>query len=484
MSDRDPPPPDEEVLLPFTVRRPVAKIGRNDPCHCGSGKKYKRCCLEKDRARLADPSPYRGLTMEEAKREPGRHGDPGIFLEMTPEELDAADKKALASELLLGLFEACMERGKFAAASAALDEIEGRGDALSPEVDLHRDALVYRAFVRGEPDFAREEMARRKGPHTFESSLNLVTSLLAVDRLPDELLSVEAAVRQMLDEQRDLVDLADAVSVGGLPGLAIVITRAAAAIRGDADRAVMEDILYDDRKRLEIDEEDPSLWLLSTGGRPARRRRAEELDQLRARLAERETAISKVRSERDRLAGELGRRTLVEAVESTATPSPQVDDEEARRLKRKVEELQAELRQKQSERQELQRKLRSGEGERSRNRGEAPAPPAADAETGEPLPEDAQVQPVVFTDVFYESVADLDDGRVVLRAQELAVRFAALDPATWKQAKKMQDLDNVFTLRVGIHQRLFLTREAGRVTVRELVSRESFDRVLKLRYRC
>ncbi len=26
-------------------RRPAAKIGRNDPCPCGSGKKYKRCCL-------------------------------------------------------------------------------------------------------------------------------------------------------------------------------------------------------------------------------------------------------------------------------------------------------------------------------------------------------------------------------------------------------------------------------------------------------
>lgn len=24
------------------------KIGRNDPCHCGSGKKYKKCCLDKD----------------------------------------------------------------------------------------------------------------------------------------------------------------------------------------------------------------------------------------------------------------------------------------------------------------------------------------------------------------------------------------------------------------------------------------------------
>ena len=25
-------------------------IGRNDPCHCGSGRKYKHCCLEKDEA--------------------------------------------------------------------------------------------------------------------------------------------------------------------------------------------------------------------------------------------------------------------------------------------------------------------------------------------------------------------------------------------------------------------------------------------------
>ena len=27
-----------------TYRREVPKIGRNDPCPCGSGKKYKRCC--------------------------------------------------------------------------------------------------------------------------------------------------------------------------------------------------------------------------------------------------------------------------------------------------------------------------------------------------------------------------------------------------------------------------------------------------------
>jgi hypothetical protein len=28
--------------------------GRNDPCHCGSGKKYKQCCLAKDEAKARE----------------------------------------------------------------------------------------------------------------------------------------------------------------------------------------------------------------------------------------------------------------------------------------------------------------------------------------------------------------------------------------------------------------------------------------------
>jgi uncharacterized protein YchJ len=31
----------------------MAKIGRNDPCPCGSGLKYKRCCLPRDDAAAA-----------------------------------------------------------------------------------------------------------------------------------------------------------------------------------------------------------------------------------------------------------------------------------------------------------------------------------------------------------------------------------------------------------------------------------------------
>jgi SEC-C motif domain protein len=37
----------EMRLGPAPVRSAAPKVGRNDPCPCGSGKKYKHCCLGK-----------------------------------------------------------------------------------------------------------------------------------------------------------------------------------------------------------------------------------------------------------------------------------------------------------------------------------------------------------------------------------------------------------------------------------------------------
>jgi uncharacterized protein YecA (UPF0149 family) len=35
---------DELQLVIPAARREAPKVGRNDPCPCGSGKKYKNCC--------------------------------------------------------------------------------------------------------------------------------------------------------------------------------------------------------------------------------------------------------------------------------------------------------------------------------------------------------------------------------------------------------------------------------------------------------
>jgi len=48
--------------------------GRNDPCPCGSGKKFKKCCLGRnEEAGAAAPSPR-------FRFEPGSYGGPGAFM--------------------------------------------------------------------------------------------------------------------------------------------------------------------------------------------------------------------------------------------------------------------------------------------------------------------------------------------------------------------------------------------------------------------
>jgi len=41
--------PHTDDRKPQPVRRSAAKIGPNDPCPCGSGKKYKKCCRDKEK---------------------------------------------------------------------------------------------------------------------------------------------------------------------------------------------------------------------------------------------------------------------------------------------------------------------------------------------------------------------------------------------------------------------------------------------------
>jgi len=37
----------EKLMNPQTVVKEIPEVERNDPCPCGSGLKYKKCCLRK-----------------------------------------------------------------------------------------------------------------------------------------------------------------------------------------------------------------------------------------------------------------------------------------------------------------------------------------------------------------------------------------------------------------------------------------------------
>ena len=60
----------EKNMSEPSKREKMRKIGRNDPCPCGSGKKYKKCCLNNDEKRI-----------REAKRPKKRSNDSEEFFE-------------------------------------------------------------------------------------------------------------------------------------------------------------------------------------------------------------------------------------------------------------------------------------------------------------------------------------------------------------------------------------------------------------------
>jgi len=72
----------------------MVKIGRNDPCPCGSGKKYKKCCIEKDTPQpaAADQITIAGETetlLTAAQNKEATFKNIGVFIFFSTAEGDA-----------------------------------------------------------------------------------------------------------------------------------------------------------------------------------------------------------------------------------------------------------------------------------------------------------------------------------------------------------------------------------------------------------
>lgn len=141
------------------------RVGRNDPCPCGSGRKYKRCCLEKDEA--AKPAPRPGSEVERVA--PGAIGDYG------PPDLS---EEFFAAHPL-----------EFSAARVLNNTMH------APELAMMVNEFVRERIPRGEDDLRRTEQA--------VSAVELVEIM---KQKPDPL-NHEAIIRRALDLADETVPL-------------------------------------------------------------------------------------------------------------------------------------------------------------------------------------------------------------------------------------------------------------------------------------
>jgi tetratricopeptide (TPR) repeat protein len=118
----------------------MAKVGRNQPCPCGSGRKYKRCCWERDRAARVRTPPAVSTRQHRVPAEsPLRY-------RLAETELDRLSNSVAR----------LIEEGRLDEADAACEQLRTR----YPEVPdwLMRKAMVCEA--RGEIDLAIEYCER------------------------------------------------------------------------------------------------------------------------------------------------------------------------------------------------------------------------------------------------------------------------------------------------------------------------------------
>jgi tetratricopeptide (TPR) repeat protein len=114
----------------------MAKIGRNDPCPCGSGQKYKRCCLPHDEAAAAAERAAAAFARETERFE----SDAAISAEN--DDLDDA------SNVVIDLIDA----GRLDAAEHAAQHLLER----CPEVHDGLERLAMVAAARGDRPRAAE----------------------------------------------------------------------------------------------------------------------------------------------------------------------------------------------------------------------------------------------------------------------------------------------------------------------------------------
>ncbi len=476
----------------FTARRATPKIGRNDPCHCGSGKKYKKCCFGKEDRAL---SPAAGLTMREYRLRLHELCTAEELLSQHPADLARLPFDALDVDQATACFRVFLDCERMDEAVAIVEELASReslGEGRS--IDDYRAELVDYAHEYGDDALATRMMDALSDPALVSPHVRIGRAV----RQPtaETLAELEAIARPHLVEGAPPpVSLAYEL-LEPFPALGVLVSRGCLDPEGERDsRALLDEIEWA-RDRLGAPPGDPYWGVLdrmlmertlerATDAEKAALR--EELERLRADATE-------ARAQAHVLARELGQQrdqldeleARAQDAEARAVEAEAQDDskgaaaeaEAARTLRRKIEELQGRIREGQAERADLRRKAEELQRGRRDEDDDAPAEPAEEA--GEPVIAHGVRLPV-WSDKARASLEKLPK-HVVASAIATTGLLGAGRPEAWRHAKRLEGMHGLCSARVGIHHRiLFRMDDADALDVEEVVTREDLDRALAAR---
>lgn len=487
---KDPP---RELARGVTMRRSVAKVGRNDPCPCGSGKKHKHCCIAKTEERLHFSTDVAGKTVEELQMESEHYLTHAKLMRAPPHESARWDPRRLKPELLKVYFERLVAFNMLDRAVEALELV-----TWTKELETSWQFLLHYTSAAQRKDLVLRVLKAPPEWDPVEGESPLMTALLLADDDPAKMMRIldERAQQVLQSEDPDVLGVfAHSLLMSKFRSLGIFVARSLIPVLPQAKAHRMFNLLLEARDQLNLPPNDLFGDVLDERFRDASEDEGKEADALREaqqRLDAKAKEVEVLKAGLDRLHKEIAQREQSPPPAApVVAPAPvPVEEPALRELRRKVEELRSTLNERHTERNELRRDLQKAHAdlEGLRQKSPAPAPKVETASDGceeeealflpgEPFIHQP-VRLIEFPKHFHEGLASIPKA-VARGTLTMLGRLAAGEPAAFVGVVRLKAVHGIYRQRIGSEFRLLFRLLPDRVQVLDLVPRQDLLRRIK-----
>ena len=482
----------------YTVRRPIPKIGRNAPCHCGSEKKYKKCCYERDQQLVRDASPHAGITMTQLHANPSLVGDAEMIRNMRAYEIKKLQPTALNPDQLLAAYRTADRFGLRDLALDMLLELKNRPDKEEFAVE-HMEDLLQSALNANNLELSQK--IKQHIPDTKLHDANAVQFHLDLLENQHHFAALESRCKGGLLYDKDSFHSDDPILDLGYafenlyPALSIVFSRAAIVGRPDHffDNEFLLEVIRNARTELDLDPwEDPiqeffdwqtdrSDFDLYDGAKDLQIQELKEKATEATRLATQKHKELKEREHELSRFAKIGERseesTPRQAEFKPVKPLSAEDRKTVSDLKLKIDNLKAEIGSQQEDRRHLRKQLKE-----IQKKLPAPEPQKPSVTTVSDQNDGAEFETAPkkilipdFTPAFHRS-CESTPVAVVANALKAAAGFAAHDKSVFHRTKKIEALPQIFRTRIGLHYRLMIRWEKDtQLQILDLIPRSHLE---------
>ena len=482
------------IAVGFTVRREGPAPGRNDPCPCGSGKKYKKCCGQSGEAPSFEPGRIDEATLAEEQAEALRGS-----------ELAQLDLARVPKRAFVAAYKRAVAIRQWDLVDRFVTTAEKRGDLGDAVLEDMRFLALEAALAARAPEVADRWLSTL--PKKYADAVDLDMAFLRGS--PDLLERMEKMALEALRGENDGllgIELAHAV-IAYRPALGILLARGALHEGRVAACERLLEKMEDARDRLLLSPFEPwwdfyeSMIEEAEEQREERARAAGEkelrAELRRARQAARKASaeVAKLQQRQEEIDEALAGKPSPKKAASKAAaalpapapaPRPAELEDERRRLKSKIDELQRIIGEGQEERRELRRKLADvvEEVPPPARAGRAPEPVEEeeeedeDDEGGPGVDVPRQVLVPRFSDRAAKSVADMT-AAVADGVFSVVAGLAAGRPNAWSYVKQLTKVRGVFSARAGIHHRVLFATPQRSLDVLDVIHRKDLEQAVE-----